>query len=291
MQKTINPLVSVLILNWNRLEDTKRSIKSVLNQSYKNIEIIVLDNASTEEDTDSLKILFPEIQYYKMDRNYGCPGGRNRGIDYCRGEFIFFVDNDGILQEDAICNAVKIFLEKKDVAIVTGRIILFKDVSDIDYGILLNNNGYYDFLFNGGISMHRRSIYEKIGKFNEDFMYGAEETNMCYRLLTIGMYVYFADNVVLWHKESPLARNQSMNMVTRYANKLVTYWELLPISQVLMLSVWFIFNYTYHCFRSGCGLLFVKNIPGSFIRAIEARKKSKIRVTNNDLKRLKLMLK
>lgn len=107
-----SPLISVLILNWNRLEDTKRAIDSVLTQTYSNIEIILIDNASTEVGTNTLKTLYPQIEYHQLDKNYGCPGGRNIGIKLCKGEFIFFVDNDGIL-EKMLLKTHTIFLQQE----------------------------------------------------------------------------------------------------------------------------------------------------------------------------------
>src|SRR5690606_37509019 len=101
----MTPLISIQILNWNRAQETQRAIKSALNQTYKNTEIIVVDNGSDDNSVELTKENFPDIKIIQLDKNYGCAGGRNRGIPYCRGEYIFYLDNDGVLHEDAVANA------------------------------------------------------------------------------------------------------------------------------------------------------------------------------------------
>lgn len=282
--KSNKPLVSVLILNWNRLEDTKRAIESVLSQTYSNVEIVLIDNASTEPESDSLAQLYPSVRYYKMDKNYGCPGGRNRGIELCKGEYVFFVDNDGILEKNAVRNALEIFLENPEVGIVAGKVLPFDSIDEIIGNPLILGEKYDTSNFTGCVAMHKMAIYDKIGMFNEDFMYGAEETNLSYRLIAVGHHLCYSDNVILWHKKAETARNNCFNQVSVYSNKLVTYWELMPIKECTLISFWFIFNYTYHCFRKGCGMLFIKNMPYAFSRAYKARKTSRIRLTKNDVK-------
>lgn len=285
-----NPLISVLILNWNRLEDTKRAIESVLTQTYTNIEIILIDNASTETGTDTLKVLYPQIEYHQLDKNYGCPGGRNIGIKLCRGEYIFFVDNDGILEKNAIKNAYDIFTSRKNVGIVAGKIIFQQSLDGELKSPDIRGIAYYKGAFSGGITMHKKSIYDKIGLFNDDFMYGHEETNLSMRLLTINQYVYYSDNIILWHKEADTARNKSVNFVSTYSNKLVTYWELLPAKQYLIFTLYYLTKYPINCYQNDCLLLFIKKLPSTFRRVIKAKKESKIRLTAKDYKMFRHLL-
>lgn len=143
---------------------------------------------------------------------------------------------------------------------------------------------YYKAAFSGGVTMHRKSIYDKIGMFNDDFMYGHEETNLSMRIITINQYVYYSDNIILWHKEADSARNKSANFVSTYSNKLVTYWELLPPKQYLIFTLYYLLKYPVDCFKNDCLLLFIKKLPDTFMRVIRARKNSKIKLTSKDHK-------
>ncbi|GHT72122.1 hypothetical protein FACS189455_5020 [Bacteroidia bacterium] len=230
------PLISVVILNWNRLEDTKRAIESVLKQTYPHFEIVVIDNHSEEPGSDSLFQIYPDIHFYRMDRNYGCPGGRNIGIERAKGEYVFFVDNDGILESHALENAYRVFREHENVGIVTGRVIYYEQdflrhsgYYEASTDIRNTGNYHYSHVFTGGVTMHKRSIYNKIGMYNADFMYGGEETNLALRLMTIDQYVFFADDVILWHKKSDLARPKQFNFISACSNMYYTYMQLMPL--------------------------------------------------------------
>lgn len=278
----VYPLISVVILNWNRLQETKCAIESVLNQSYPNIEILVLDNASTEPNSDSIAKIFPKVNFHQLDKNYGCPGGRNLGIELCTGDFIFFVDNDGILEKNAILNAYNIFNTQENIGIVGGKVQFFKSSSEIVENPQIQGKHFYASTFSGGVSMHKKSIYDAIGLFNSDYMYGHEETNLSLRLLTINKYVYYSDNIILWHKQSSISRNNSFNLISKYNNKLLTYWELLPTNRLFFFTIWYLLIYPIRCFKSKCLLLFIKNISPSLRKAYVIRKESKIRLTNKD---------
>ncbi len=280
------PLISVVILNWNRLLDTKRAIESVLRQTYPDFEIILIDNNSDEPGSDSLSRLYPGIQFYRMDKNYGCPGGRNIGIKKAKGDYIFFVDNDGILEMHALENAYRIFQENEDVGIVAGKIIFYgKDFSghfkcsedSPEY------KGWYSHGFSGGVSMHKRSIYDKIGMYNADFMYGGEETNLSLRLLTIDQYVYYADNVVLWHRKSDSARPRQFNFISACSNMYYTYMQLMPVEYRSIFFLYFTLRYPFFALKNGYLLPFLKAMPGIYTRKRHESSWSKNRLTSKNV--------
>ena len=69
------PLISIQILNWNRAEETQRAIQSALDQSYPNIEVIVVDNGSTDNSLELTRRNYPKITIVELDKNFGCAGG------------------------------------------------------------------------------------------------------------------------------------------------------------------------------------------------------------------------
>jgi len=90
-----SPLISVIIPSYNRANFIKRSLNSVFEQSYKNFEIIVVDDGSTD-DTENFIKNYPDrrIRYIKHTENRGVPSARNTGIKAARGEYITFLDSD-----------------------------------------------------------------------------------------------------------------------------------------------------------------------------------------------------
>ncbi len=94
-KKINNPLVSVIIPTYNRGHLIKRAIESVFNQTYKNIEVIVVDDASTDNTEEIiLGIGNPKIIYIKQPSNSGPSVARNKGIEIAKGELIAFLDSD-----------------------------------------------------------------------------------------------------------------------------------------------------------------------------------------------------
>lgn len=97
------PLISIIMPAHNCERFIHLAIRSVLEQTYKNLELIIIDDASTDDTADIIKSFpDPRIRYQKMDR-IGLPSGvRNVGLEICRGEFIGFLDADDELRPDGI---------------------------------------------------------------------------------------------------------------------------------------------------------------------------------------------
>lgn len=97
------PLISVVIPAYNRASIILSSINSVLNQTYKNIELIVVDDASIDNTADIVKaVTDPRCRYVRLDKNSGACVARNKGIDEAHGEYIAFNDSDDQWHSDKI---------------------------------------------------------------------------------------------------------------------------------------------------------------------------------------------
>ncbi len=95
-------MISVIISTYNRRKQLKRAIQSVLNQSYKDFELIVVDDCSTDGTEEMLK-KFPQVEYFKTKRNSGHDGlPKNIGIQKAKGDYICFLDDDDIWRRDAL---------------------------------------------------------------------------------------------------------------------------------------------------------------------------------------------
>lgn len=97
------PLVSVVISTFNRAGLIARAINSIQNQTYKNIEIIIVNDASSDNTEDVVKAI-PDarIRYIRHEKNKGLPAGRNTGIRAATGEYIAFLDDDDEWREDKL---------------------------------------------------------------------------------------------------------------------------------------------------------------------------------------------
>lgn len=242
--------VSILILNWNRKDETARAIESALDQSYQNIEIILIDNGSTDGSEEYIATKYPKITFIKLDKNYGCPGGRNRGVQYCSGDFIFYLDNDGVLHQNAVENAIDCIIKDNKIAVVTGLVKDFTEESEIDTAFSLEPLACKEAaLFQGGISMHRKSVYNNVGLYPDDYFYGGEETFLSYKIIDAGFKIHKSDQVVLWHKKSKLARNNSQETIRKWNNQLMNAYQLFPFEYFILFFIYFVFRYPIYALR------------------------------------------
>lgn len=98
-----NALISVVIPSFNRKHKLPAAMESVLNQSYKNIELIVVDDASTDGTAELFEnIKDPRVKFYRYEENRGACYARNYGAERAQGELIAFQDSDDIWQEDKL---------------------------------------------------------------------------------------------------------------------------------------------------------------------------------------------
>lgn len=109
-------LVSIIIPTYNGEEYILETIESCLNQSYDNIEVIVIDDGSTQDIEKRLKMYIEsgQIKFIKQ-KNKGLPGARNAGISMAKGKYIQFLDDDDLISKDKIENQVKLLEKSEDV--------------------------------------------------------------------------------------------------------------------------------------------------------------------------------
>lgn len=284
----MEPLISIQILNWNRANDTQRAISSAFNQSYKNIEVVLIDNGSTDNSVELTRENFPNIKIVELKKNYGCPGGRNLGINHCNGEYIFYLDNDGVLHQDAVRNAYNAISKYPCTGIITGIVYDFDSPSEIDIKCKVRNNvRYYFNNFQGGICMHAKKIYSQTGLYPSHFMYGAEEFYMTLKILENNFKIIKDESVILWHKRSSIARDRNQELTNSYFNKLYTSVALFPRSKALQFALYFIPVYTKHAYNEGVFKHFVKSFLRNYFKNIWMALKHRDPISKNTYKRFK----
>ncbi|HCW93154.1 MAG TPA: hypothetical protein DHM44_05690 [Flexistipes sinusarabici] len=288
MIKNDYPLISCLILNWNKKNETLQCLDSVNKQNYPNIEIVLIDNCSDDGSTETIIKTYPNIKLIKLDKNYGCPGGRNKGIEYCSGEFIFFCDNDGILHRDAIRNAIECISKSKDIAIVTGLVKNFETESEIDTKYDLSNPKCMETnLFQGGVSLHRKSIYSEVGFYPSDYMYGGEETYLSYLVLDAGYKIFKSDQVILWHKNVSSFENNEIKTIQKWTNAFMNAYQLYPVEYFLIYTLYFFTFYPYLAFKKGYLTPYLKSIRYYFKRLKNYKRNPVKRKTYKRFRKLK----
>ena len=120
-----SPKVEIIILNWNGKEDTIECLQSLQKVKYGNVDITVVDNASTDDSAEKIASEFPSVKLLKNNKNLMYAGGNNVAIkEALRGEAEYFLilNNDTILHEDFLNYLVKSIRSDKKIGIVAPKI-------------------------------------------------------------------------------------------------------------------------------------------------------------------------
>lgn len=125
-------MISVIIPTHNREKLLKRAIESVLNQTFNDYEIIIVDDHSVD-NTKKLVASYPEIRYYKNRKNLGPAGSRNKGFELSKGEYIVYLDDDN--------EFLPTFLEEAERALRLAS----SEVKGVRVGRIIHQNGFDDY--------------------------------------------------------------------------------------------------------------------------------------------------
>ena len=172
------PKVSVIIPSYNHSKFVKQAILSVVTQTYKNIELIVIDDGSKDDSRTIISELRSEFNFeYFEQENSGISASLNRGIRNSSGEYICYVASDDFYHEDKISKQVKFYLENPDFGFIHAGCIVVNEFgaeisrpefSDVSWNIKRPFNILLETCFVSAPSvMIKRSVFEEVGYFDE----------------------------------------------------------------------------------------------------------------------------
>lgn len=212
------PKVSVVIVNWNGLDWLKRCMPSLAEVTYPNLEVVVVDNGSTDGSVQYLEKLKIVTTIVQNSDNLGFAYPNNQGIERATGEFILCLNNDMEYDPDFIQPLVEA-CQKPGIGAVQPKMELLKDRRRLDgvgsyltaYGVLLHfgfgrrsNAKPYNverdiFSAKGAALMLRRDVLDKVGFFDSDYFAYFEETDLCWRIWLAGYRVRYIPTGLVWH--------------------------------------------------------------------------------------------
>ena len=142
------PKVSVIMATYNRGYCISRAIDSIVNQTYSNWELMVVDDGSTDDTEEVLEGYTREderIRYLKLEKNLGCSGARNEGMKICTGDYITFLDSDDEYDSSKVEKQVKCFKEskKENLGIVSCGAIDYRDGVEYNRRLPIRKDDYY----------------------------------------------------------------------------------------------------------------------------------------------------
>ena len=226
-------LVSIIIVNYNKNQDTLDCLKSLKNQTYNNFEILLVDNGS---EYNSFLELKKELKQFKDDLeialirnkvNLYFAGGNNKAIKIADGEYICLLNNDTVVSPDFIEKMVEFLEENSDAGMISPKIKVYKNKNYLWYaGAYVNlrkasvsrlrgrweydpqNQKYNKVMLTdyaaGTALFLKKEVIKKIGLLDESFFMYYEETDWNLRAKKKGYKIYYVPTTIIYHNVTPV---------------------------------------------------------------------------------------
>lgn len=227
-----NLLVSVAIVTWNRSAEVLRAIESVYKQSYRSIEIVVADSASSDNTVEKIKKQYPEVKIIQLHRNMGCPEGRNIAFANCSGEIIFSLDDDAWIAPATLNYCLDKFKQDSSLGVVTCNVV------EPNNDLIKNEKDFYCNCFQGCAFAIKRKVLNEVGYFPSDYFRQGEETDLSLRIIDKGYSMIFCKNAIIYHERSIVNRNDKLFMFYSTRNDLYTIIKRYPLYLIPFAILW-----------------------------------------------------
>lgn len=220
------PRVAVIVLNWNRQEDTLATLESLAQVTGPGFETIIVDNGSTDGSVAAVRARFPEMTVIETGENLGFAGGNNVGLRHARqrgADYALLLNNDVVVAPDFLSHLLQVIDADPSIGVV-GPMIYYHDAPDIIWtaggridwtrgksfmiGVdQRSDDGDYkmrevDFV-SGCALLVRVATLEKAGYLDPRFFMYYEETEWCVRIQRAGYRILHVPQARIWHKIQP----------------------------------------------------------------------------------------
>jgi GT2 family glycosyltransferase len=212
------PLLSVIIPNWNGARHLPTCLGSLRRQTYPHLEVILVDNASSDESVALVERDYPEVVLVQLDENLGLTGGINRGVHTARGEIIAPLNNDTEVAPGWAEALVTALLDHPEAGMSASKMLLFDrrdtlhsagdaygvDGIPVNRGVWQKDEGQFnddEYIWGGcgGAVAYRRAMLDDISLLDEDLFMYCEDVDLNWRAQLAGYKCVFAPQAIVYH--------------------------------------------------------------------------------------------
>jgi GT2 family glycosyltransferase len=218
----VEKLLSIITINYNGLKDTCELIDT-LPLNDETIEVIVVDNASTQDEATELEKRYPLIIVIRSDKNLGFAGGNNLGIKAAHGKYLFFINNDTVFEDFNVRPLIARLESSGQIGMVCPKIRFAWGSHPIQYSgytplspVTMRNrsigfgeadHGQYDVAHptpyaHGAAMMVKREVIERAGMMPECYFLYYEELDWSMMIRRAGYDIWYEPACTIYHKES-----------------------------------------------------------------------------------------
>jgi GT2 family glycosyltransferase len=214
-----DPLISVIIPNWNGAQHLPICLDSLRAQTRQDLEIIVADNASTDGSQALLARRYPWVRLIPLSENRGFTGACNAGLEVAAGDILVLLNNDTEADPNWLTAVASAFERHPEAGSVASKMLLY-DRRDVlhtagdfyrldgipgNRGVWQQDVGQYDsedYVFSacGGSAAYRRAMLTQIGLLDDAFFFSCEDLDLGWRAQLAGWRCIYAPAAVIYHK-------------------------------------------------------------------------------------------
>ncbi len=210
---------SVIIPSWNGKNLLEDCLNSLLKQSFREFEIILVDNGSTDTSVEFVKENFPQVKIISLQKNFGFAKAINEGVKVSTLKYVVFLNNDTEVDKSWLKSLIDCADSHPEVISINSKLLNFYDRDIIDgVGILINEVGQarsigwqekdkgqygkeqYIFGATGGASLFNREDFVKVGGFDEKYFMYSEEVDFSFRAQFLKYKSIFCPKAIVYHK-------------------------------------------------------------------------------------------
>lgn len=221
-------VASVIVTNWNGRHHLERCLPSLFSQTVQPLEVIVVDNGSSDESGEWVRRSFPHVRLIENTQNLGFATANNQGFRAARGEYVATLNNDAwatpnwlaellrAMQSDSsvgMCASKMLFADRPSLINSTGINLDWAGIAwdrrggEVDDG--RESEPVEVFGPCAGAALYRRAMLEELGGFDEDFFAYLEDVDLAWRARLAGWRCLYVPGAVVYHHHSATAKEGS----------------------------------------------------------------------------------
>ncbi len=278
----LQPLVSVIVVNWNGKAYLGACLTSLYNQTFLDFELIVVDNGSTDGSVEIVRSHFPDCLIIRNTHNYGFARGNNQGIEKAKGRYIALLNNDAEADSHWLEELIKVAEEDHRIGMLASKIylqgghkiidnvghLIYRDGLNRGRGRLEADHGQFDkkeeVLFPSGCAaLYCRKMLEEIGLFDEDFFAYGDDTDLGLKGRLAGWKCLYVPTAIVFHRYSQSSGSYSpFKAFYVERNRVWIAIKYFPLPLLLISPIYTLLRFLFQ----GYGALTGKGAAGRFTK-------------------------
>jgi len=255
----LNPLVAVVILNFNGRKYLEQFLPSVLATEYESFEVIIADNGSTDDSIVFLENTYPSIKILRNEKNLGFAGGYNWALQLVDASYYVLLNSDVSVTPNWLGPVITLMETNSNIAACQPKLLSYHDPALFEYAgasggwidclgypfsrgrvfdVCEQDDGQYNsinkiFWATGAAMFVRAKVFHELGGFDPYFFAHQEEIDLCWRMQLKGYEIMACPDSVVYHVGAGTLPRGGRKVFLNFRNNLIMMAKNLPVQELI----------------------------------------------------------